>query len=168
MNGRTSVAILVARTAASLMTVASPALGHGVRHRVFPGGTGIEATYDDGSPMAYCDVTVFSPGSRDGEYQTGTTDAHGRFAFIPDTNGLWTLTVDDGMGHLVSAEVQAGPSESPGGEGARIDRLRGGIVGLSMIFGVFGIYCLARQRMDQTKRKARRLHGDNSCTSPKV
>ncbi|NQT92354.1 MAG: hypothetical protein HQ559_06305, partial [Lentisphaerae bacterium] len=80
-----------------------------MKHRVFKAGAGIEAAYDDGSPMAFCDVSVFSPGDPVSEYQTGITDPRGRFAFIPDTNGVWKVTVDDGMGHMAIAEVLMGP-----------------------------------------------------------
>jgi nickel transport protein len=38
-------------------------------------------------------------------HQTGRTDAKGRFAFIPDRNGPWTVVADDGMGHVSTATV---------------------------------------------------------------
>ena len=169
MKNRTSEERGLAVAVAGLMVVGSIALAHGVKHRVFPGGTGIEASYDDGSPMAFCDVTVFAPDDQDGEYQTGTTDPHGRFAFVPDTNGVWTLTVDDGMGHLVSAVVQAGPNELvSGGADTRVGRLTGGIVGVSVIFGLFGIYCLIRQGKGRSGPKTGTIGGESGCTLPKV
>ena len=36
------------------------------------------------------------------EFQNGRTDAQGRFAFLPDKPGTWTIVVADNMGHKVS------------------------------------------------------------------
>ncbi|MBT3194041.1 MAG: hypothetical protein HN341_15975 [Verrucomicrobia bacterium] len=167
MKNRRSEERRLTVSVACLMVVGSFAFAHGVQHRVFPGGTGVEATYDDGSPMAFCDVTVVAPGDQGNEHQTGTTDPHGRFAFIPDTNGIWNLSVDDGMGHLVTAEVQIGPNALVGSRpDTRVGRLTGGIVGVSVIFGLFGIYCLCRQNVAQTKRTGG--EGESGCTSPKA
>ena len=166
----------VATIARSLSTVivwvtVCPALclAHGARHTVIKGGTGVEATYDDGSPMAFCDVSVFSPSDPVGEYQTGTTDPRGRFAFVPDTNGAWKVTVDDGMGHMVTAEIAVGlEGIKQGGSRNGVDRPMGAIVGVSLIFGLFGLYCLIRQGMGCAKHEARSGEGKSGCTLPKV
>ena len=136
---------LAAIISAVLLSV-STALAHGVAHRVFPGGTGIEATYDDGSPMAFCDVEVLPPDSRPTAFQTGTTDPHGRFAFVPDTNGTWTVIVDDGMGHRTSAKVvvTAEGIESADNRPATA-RPAMALIGVCLIIGLFGTYSLVRQ-----------------------
>jgi len=143
-------------------------LAHGARHTVFKGGTGVEATYDDGSPMAFCDVSVFSPGDPVSEYQTGITDPRGRLAFVPDTNGVWKVTVDDGMGHMAIAEVLVGlEGIEPADSRAGMDRPTGAIVGVSMIFGLFGIYCLLRQRLVRARLGTGCGGGESGCTLPK-
>ena len=132
---------------ASLVVFACPllCLAHGVKHEVFDVGTGIKATYGDGTPMAYCEVAVFAPDDDVSEYQTGITDRNGCFAFVPDADGLWRVRVDDGMGHLVTAEISldslqvASTNVRQGG-----DRLSSVIVGISVIFGFFGLYALLR------------------------
>ena len=122
-------------------------LGHGVKHEVFDVGTGIKATYSDETPMAYCEVAVFAPDDETSEYQTGITDRNGCFAFVPDTSGVWQVRVDDGMGHLVTAEISldslqvASTNVQRGG-----DRMSSAIVGISVIFGLFGLYALLRGR----------------------
>jgi len=120
-------------------------LGHGVEHEIFAVGTGIKARYSDETPMAYCDVAIFTPDDLDSEYQTGTTDRNGCFAFVPDTSGVWRVTVDDGMGHLLTAEISvdslqvASTKARHGG-----DRLSSVVVGISVIFGLFGLFALLR------------------------
>ena len=153
----------------SAMLLPALCLGHGVKHRLFSAGTGIEAAYDDGRPMAFCDVVVFSPADPANEYQSGITDPAGRFAFVPDTNGVWKVSVDDGMGHLVTADVQTGPNERVGGRSdTRVNHLTGGIIGVSVIFGLFGIYSLIRQRPGRARPVVGGGEGERGCTSPKA
>ena len=136
---------------------------HGARHDTFAAGTGIRATYDDGSPMAFCEVTVQALGRRETRpYQTGLTDPHGCFAFVPDTNGTWQVRVDDGMGHVLQTAIDVGAEAvAPAGHAAAHPHLSDAIVGLSVIFGLFGIWALWRQR-----RRCGEGSG-SSCISPK-
>ncbi len=156
-------------------------VGHGVKHSVFSAGTGIEATYDNGRPMAFCDVVVVSPANPDNEYQSGITDPAGRFAFVPDTNGVWKVTVDDGMGHLVTADVQTGPNKQVSdGVDTGMNRFAGGMIGVSVIFGLFGLYSLVRFHPRRTGRASspseprttqksmEKNSGGPTCTSPKA
>jgi nickel transport protein len=123
------------------------AFAHGVRHSVSEGATVVAATYDDGSPMAFCDVTVLAPQNGEAPYQEGTSDRNGCFAFLPDTNGTWTVTIDDGMGHLEEARIEIDSIGGPKTETAHApDRLGGAVVGISIIFGIFGVYALLTRR----------------------
>lgn len=130
-----------------LMACWNQALAHGVHHTISEGAVAVSALYDDDSPMAFCDVAVFSPVDRETEYQTGTTDPNGCFAFLPDTNGVWAIVVDDGMGHRLEASVDIG-SEGlrRGGEAAHAGRMSGAIVGISIIFGCCGLYAMFARR----------------------
>jgi nickel transport protein len=109
----------------------------------------VEATYHDGSPMAFCDVEVFRPSGEE-PYQTGTTDSHGRFAFVPNTTGSWSVAVDDGMGHRAIAEVVVDTQEiqlsqthtHDGG----IDTTGRLVLGLSAILALFGLISLVYAR----------------------
>jgi hypothetical protein len=121
-------------------------LGHGTECRVVLGGTAIEAVYDDGGPMAYCDVEVVRPGIPDEAFQVGSTDPLGRFAFVPDTTGTWKVTVDDGMGHLAACEIEVGPDAIGIASEGGTDRLGGVIVGVAVIFGIFGLVALLYSR----------------------
>lgn len=130
-----------------VLATAGAAPGHGVRHSTSEGGTIVRAAYDDGSPMAFCDVAVLAPCEAETPFQAGATDRNGGFAFIPDTNGTWTVTVDDGMGHRVTARVVVEQGALVEGNAAvPAGRLHGAIVGLGILFGLFGLWALFANR----------------------
>jgi nickel transport protein len=137
--------LIVLATLLSLGTIGmfpQVCLAHGATCDVIEGGIAVEARYDDGSPMAYCDVEIFRPGEAGEAFQVGSTDPMGRFAFIPDTTGTWTATVDDGMGHLARAEIAIGPDAIMARPTGISSKLRGTIIGVAVIFGVFGLLAL--------------------------
>lgn len=115
-------------------------LGHGVSRTVFEGAVGIEVTYDDGTPMCYCEVKVFSPLDNETEFQQGSTDKNGRFTFFPDSAGTWHVTVDDGMGHALSENIEIKKGmKVVKDNGRKFSRFHGAIIGVSIIFGIFGV-----------------------------
>jgi nickel transport protein len=89
-----------------LLLTASPAWAHGVVWSVGAGASVVEFRYTSDEPMSYADITIQGPGDTT-SIQTGRTDAKGRFAFIPDRDGPWRVTADDGMGHVSTAAVPA-------------------------------------------------------------
>lgn len=92
-------------SAVLIFFLASTASGHGVRHEIRnDNAVIIKALYDDGMPMSYAGVKIFSPKDKKIEFQNGRTDKNGNFAFIPDTEGIWRILVDDGTGHGFSVE----------------------------------------------------------------
>ena len=118
-------------------------LAHGVRHTVFEGAFGIEVRYDDKAPMRYSEVKVFSPLDSETEFQQGFTDKNGRFTFFPDSTGIWRVVVDDGMGHAVSEDIEIKEGMKLARENSTsFSRFLGVIIGVSVIFGVFGISSL--------------------------
>lgn len=62
----------------------------------------VEFSYSTGGVAAYAEAKLYGPDSADVEFQNGRTDALGRFAFLPDKPGTWTIVVADNMGHKVS------------------------------------------------------------------
>ncbi|MBI3446966.1 MAG: carboxypeptidase regulatory-like domain-containing protein [Magnetospirillum sp.] len=87
-----------------LLLITGPALAHGVVWSVNAGASVVEFRYTTDEPMSYAAITVQGPGDTN-SFQTGRTDPQGRFAFIPDRDGAWTVTADDGMGHVSTATV---------------------------------------------------------------
>jgi len=131
-----------------VMGWAGSCLGHGAHGTRIEGAAGIEASYHGGGPMAFCDVRVYRPGDAEGAFHTGTTGPLGRFAFVPDTSGTWRVVVDDGMGHVAEIEVavDAAMTETTL-RGDPSNRMDGVIVGVSVIFGLFGLTALVRRRV---------------------
>lgn len=64
---------------------------------------GLKFGYEDGSIMTFANVKITAPDDK--IYQSGLSDKHGVFAFIPDGSGTWKIKADDGQGHLVQAEL---------------------------------------------------------------
>lgn len=113
------------------------------------GGVGLEIKYDDGSEFSFSPVQVFAPGQAEA-FQTGATDAKGRFFFSPDRPGTWKVLANDGMGHGVAAEVKvdAGLNIETAAAKAGWSRLTQLLVGLGLILGFTGIwFFLAARRM---------------------
>ena len=117
---------------------------HGVRSIVDQGGIVVIAQYDNGEPMSYARVEISAPGARL-TFQSGGTDRNGRFCFFPDTPGDWKVVVDDEMGHRlevivpVNEAMQLKTNQKAGGPLLRsFSRYTGVILGISVIFGIFG------------------------------
>jgi hypothetical protein len=120
-------------------------VAHGARCTVIEGGVSVEAVYHDGNPMGFCDVEVFRPGLEEA-YHVGTTDPQGRFGFVPDTTGVWKVSVDDAMGHRATAEISVDADRLRTAGPAAMSRIQGLLVGASVIFGVFGLVSLFYRR----------------------
>lgn len=144
------------------------ACAHGVHYQVSEDAVAVCAAYHDAAPMAFCDVEVFAPGAPEASYQEGTTDPAGCFAFVPSTNGVWIVSVDDGMGHGVRAEVpvdRVGHPVDGGHDG--VSRPVGLLIGLCLIIGLLGVYRLARQANGHSRGGPGCGSEECACTSPK-
>ena len=89
--------------------VLTPAMlwSHGIVRTIEQGKAMVITTlYDDGEPISYAAVKIFSPGDRKVEYQNGRTDKNGRFAFVPSEAGDWLVRLSDGMGHGFEEHVR--------------------------------------------------------------
>ncbi|MBD0268954.1 MAG: carboxypeptidase regulatory-like domain-containing protein [Cyanobacteria bacterium Co-bin8] len=100
---------------------AAPALAHGVVLNYQPANSiAVEATFDNGEPMADAQVLVYSPESPSEPWAEGTTDAQGRFLFSPDASlpGTWEVSVRQaGHGGIVAIPVE-GTSVATAAEGS--------------------------------------------------
>lgn len=108
-------AALVCAVGLVFLSAAGPARAHAVHYRVLErDGAAVvfEVGFGPKEPASYAAVLVYGPEDREVEHQNGRTDRAGRFAFLPDRPGAWLVTVDAGMGHQVSFEVDVGqPAE---------------------------------------------------------
>ena len=71
----------------------------------------VQFAYAGGQVPTYAKVEVYSPADAKVEFQNGRTDAHGRFAFMPDTSGQWRIVMADNMGHRVEHAVDVSPAQ---------------------------------------------------------
>ena len=79
---------------------------HGVGYReAAEKSVALEFFYSTGEKMSYREARVFSPKDSKFAIQTGRTDELGRFAFIPDCEGVWRVIVRDEEGHQANAEI---------------------------------------------------------------
>ena len=119
---------------------------HGVMGKVDSGGMVVTAQYDTGEPMSYAKVNISAPGAKL-TFQSGRTDRNGRFCFFPDGPGDWKVVVDDEMGHSLEVavpvdETMALQANRQSGENAvsSCGRYQRALMGISIIFGIFGIF----------------------------
>ncbi|MDX1587931.1 MAG: hypothetical protein R3296_03250 [Oleiphilaceae bacterium] len=90
---------------AGLLLLPLTAMGHGAGFEpVEEESVAVRFAYALGEPMTGAEVKVLPPGS-DAPYQVGRADQNGRFAFVPDRPGDWTLMGEDDAGHQVRATV---------------------------------------------------------------
>lgn len=97
-----------------LLATPHDALAHGITVTLERHGDVIVAVsrYDGGIPVRGASVTI-RPTGDDAPFQTGQTDAEGRFVFMPAATGEWQVTVDDGMGHRRTARIAVAEPEAP-------------------------------------------------------
>ena len=104
--GRLRMAVLGLAVAAGLGLFAGMASAHGVNYQesgLRP--VALDFFYSTGELMSYLKAEVFSPSDEKIAYQSGRTDAGGRFAFVPDKPGKWRVVVNDDDGHRAAAAV---------------------------------------------------------------
>lgn len=98
---------------------AGAVLGHGVGYAQLMDEKPVvlEFQYATGDPAAYAAIKIYAPAdaatstenfqdSPKVEYQNGRTDASGRFSFVPDSSGTWTVIMTDGQGHRSEAAIE--------------------------------------------------------------
>lgn len=92
-----------------LLTAAPVAMPHGAGYEHEPDAPAevLRFRYAAGGTMDGAQVRVSRPDDG-GLFQVGRTDPAGRFAFVPDQPGEWTVTADDGQGHQLQARITVG------------------------------------------------------------
>lgn len=109
----------------------------------------ITALYGASQPMQQAQVVVYPPGDAETPWQTGQTDAQGKYRFIPDQDGLWEIKVRQaGHGVVTHVPVELEPetvaiaTEHPQEiEHQHSNPLRQGVMILSVLWGCIGTAC---------------------------
>lgn len=128
---------------AALLLCAVTAQAHEVHHRIeAANAVVVTLTYANGEPFAY-EKYALMPAGQETPRQVGNTDAAGRVAFVPDATGKWRLQATSADGHGVNLEFAA-PAVADGRQTAEPSPPRWLLAGfgLSLIFGLFGLFQL--------------------------
>ena len=154
ISSRLRTAVLGLAVAAGLGLFAGMALAHGVGYQesdLRP--VALDFFYSTGELMSYLKAEVFSPSDDKIAYQSGRTDAGGRFAFVPDKPGKWRVVVNDDDGHRAEAEIDVTQEFMSGGAAGGIVQekkadpvyIRAGL-GVSLLFNIAAFVLLFRRR----------------------
>jgi nickel transport protein len=107
--------------------------------------TVLTLTYADGSPFAHEAYEVF-PAGEGTPVQIGRTDERGRAVFLPDRPGQWRLEAFSEDGPRLAVSFEAGPGEAQAQTGPPIDLAAATMIGLGVLFGIFGLHQLFMRR----------------------
>ena len=142
-----------------LFVCSSTGMAHGINLHVVERSVSVEVTHEDGSPLQEGEAKVYAPLNTDQPFLHGKTDEDGHFTFFPDSTGVWRVVVGDSMGHAVTRNVTVASSsehttkhdhpitsdhDHKAGHDHYFSRLQGVIVGLSVIFGIWGLVSMSR------------------------
>lgn len=126
----------------------------------------VRSLFSETHPVADATVTIYSPAASEVVWQAGRTDKAGNFAFLPNTEGDWIFVVDDQKGHTkkltitIASDffaVEEPANISVGNEvvlptASRPCRAYQTITGLSLIFGLAGIFYGVRSRKSSVNK----------------
>lgn len=102
--------------------------------------------HHDGSAFGQQRYEVYRDGNAE-PHQAGRTDARGRIVFLPDAAGTWRVRTFSGDGHGLSfAFTTDAAAQLTGYERPFYERHARTLVGVSLIFGVFGLVSLFVRR----------------------
>lgn len=130
--------------------------GHSINYQILEKGIAVRAFYSEKDPSSYSQYEIWGPGDKeDLPHQTGRTDKNGFLAFVPDRTGTWKIRLWGESSHgyhgfttevKVDKELNLQSFSKP--LLATHTKL---ITGLSLIFGIFGIYVFLKSRRNQEK-----------------
>jgi nickel transport protein len=133
--------------------------GHSINYQVQEKGIALRAFYTEKDPSSYSQYEIWGPGDKEEiPHQTGRTDKNGFLSFVPDRAGTWKIRLWGESSHgyhgftmEVKVDKDLGLESFSKPLLATHTKL---ITGLSLIFGIFGIYAFLRSRKKQNKGEA--------------
>jgi nickel transport protein len=138
------------------LLLSSPVYPHSINYEVQQKGITVRVFYTEKDPASYSQYELFGPGDTL-PHQTGRTDKNGFISFFPERAGIWKIKVwgESSHGfHGVTIDVKVDEaldlksfSKPLAATHAKL------IVGISLIFGIFGIYALLKSRRTLDKGK---------------
>jgi nickel transport protein len=131
--------------------------GHSINYHVEQKGIAVRAFYSEKEPSSYSRYEIWGPGDReDLPHQTGRTDKNGFLSFVPDRAGTWKIRLwgESSHGyHGFTAEVKVDKELNLESFSKPLVAAHTKLItGLSLIFGIFGIYAFLKSRRKQDRR----------------
>ena len=116
---------------------------HGLHHSVSEGDAMVISLFlENGAEFSNQSYEIYRPGEET-PFQVGRTDALGRVAFVPDSDGEWRLRAFSEDGHGLDITVMAGGGGSATDAGAvHRDGSARIILGVAIILAAFGVVSL--------------------------
>jgi nickel transport protein len=123
------------------------ALAHELQHQIDEGAAvSVSLFFADGSAFALESYEIYRAGDET-PFQVGRTDLLGRVVFIPDRAGTWRIKAFSEHGHgadfSFTTAVEGGVRDA---NRPFLERHLRIIVGLSVLFGLFGLVSLFMRR----------------------
>ena len=128
--------------------------GHSINYQVQEKGIAVKAFYSEKDPSSYSQYEIWGPGDKeDLPHQTGRTDKNGFLAFVPDRAGIWKVRLwgESSHGyHGFTMEVKVDKDFSLESFSKPLLATHTKLItGLSLIFGIFGIYAYLKSKKKQ-------------------
>ena len=141
MRGAAAIALLLC------LWLPERAAAHDLRHSIEESAAvTVQLFFADGNEFSFESYEVYYAGE-ESPFQVGRTDARGRLVFLPDRAGTWRVKAfsEDGHGADLSLTTGAqGAIESA--DRSLFERHSRLVVGVSIIFGIFGLVSLYARR----------------------
>ncbi len=128
-------------------TSCTRAFGHELHHTVTHGtAVIIELAHSDHMTFSFESYEIFRE-NEDTPFQVGKTDSLGRIVFLPDRSGVWRVRVfsEDGHGLDFTVDVDAErlAVQTVGAPPGQLSKI---IVGVAVLFGIFGLISMGYKR----------------------
>ncbi len=131
----------------SIIWVTGNAAGHELQYSLRQGtAVVVRLQYADKGEFSYESYEIFREGE-DIPYQVGRTDAKGAIAFVPDRGGAWRIRTFSEDGHGLDFTIDVDDDQVlRAADRSLFDRYERIIVGIALLFGIFGTINLFARR----------------------
>lgn len=142
-----------------LFSFTTGAWGHSLHYDVQQKGVSVRIFYAENNPASYSEYELFGPGDKE-PHQIGRTDKNGFLSFLPDRAGTWRIKAwgESSHGfHGVTIEVNVDQNFQVQSFSKPLLATHTKLmVGISLIFGLFGIYALWKSRKTLIQKEEKR------------
>ena len=132
-----------------VLFLCSGVYAHSIYYQVENKGISVRVFYAEDDPASYSAYEVFAPGDKI-PHQKGRTDRNGFVSFLPDRQGRWVIKVYGESEHgMHGAVIEVNVNKNLFMDSFKkplVARHTKFFVGMSCIFGIFGLWALLKSR----------------------